>query len=109
MLNTKFLEIRDAATFIPVLAIRISGQDGYLARRAGFGETACVYLINMTSEKAAYDPYNWGNRTMITAHEYIAKEWTSLTEGDVIDVEFILGETTVKKRSEREDDYIGRP
>jgi hypothetical protein len=34
---SKLLEVRDAGTFIPVLATSISKEDGYLARRAGFG------------------------------------------------------------------------
>jgi len=39
------------------------------------------------------------------AHDYIEKHFNELKDGDVIDVEHILGETTKKKRSERHD-YI---
>ena len=102
-MTTKLLEIRDAATFIPALAIRMSREDGYLARRAGFGD-ACVYLIHLEGQKCAYDPYDWtNNRTMCAAHQYIENEWESLKDGDVVDVQFILGETTAPKRSEQED------
>ena len=38
---------------------------------------------------------------MATAHDHIVKNWVTLEDGDVIDVEFILGETKVKKVSER--------
>ena len=38
---------------------------------------------------------------MVTAHEHIILNWDQLKDGDVIDVEFILGETKVKKDSER--------
>jgi hypothetical protein len=97
----KLLEIRDAGTFIPALAIQVSGADGYLMRRAGF-ESPMIYLITLATERACYDPFNWSNRTMCTAHQYIEREWATLTDGDVIDVEFILGESAEPKRSERE-------
>lgn len=98
-MESKLLEIRDAATFIPALAVKISGADGYLARRAGFGEPM-IYLVHLTGEKAHYDPYSWDNRTMQAAHSYIMGYWNSLRQGDVIDVQFILGETSVKKNTE---------
>jgi hypothetical protein len=97
----KFIEIRDSNTFIPALAIRISRDDGYLARRAGFGD-ACVYLIHLEGGRCSYDPYDWTNRTLATAHQYIEREWTSLQDGAVVDVEFILGETLSPKKSEEE-------
>lgn len=101
-MTTKLLEIRDRGTFIPALAIEVSGADGYLMRRAGF-QSAIIYLIALATQKACYDPYNWGNRTMNTAHQYIEREWYTLNDGDVVDVEFILGETTDPKRSEQDE------
>lgn len=97
----KFLEIRDRSTFIPALAIEVSAANGYLARRAGF-ESPCIYLIALATQKCAYDPWSWGNRTMNTAHQLIEQNWLTLRTGDVVDVEFILGETSEPKRSERE-------
>ena len=38
---------------------------------------------------------------MPNAHCYIERKWRELKDGDVIDVEFILGETTSIKISER--------
>ncbi len=96
----KFLEIRDSATFIPALAIQISREDGYLPARAGFGDP-CIYLIHLTSHTCAYDPYDWPNRTMVRAHEHISDCWSSLKDGDVVDVQFINGETTAPKQSEQ--------
>lgn len=102
-MRTKLLEIRDVGTFIPALAIKVSGEDGYLMRRAGF-ESPMIYLITLATERCAYDPYNWtgGARTLHEAHRYIAEHWMELTDGDVVDVEFILGETSASKRSEQE-------
>jgi hypothetical protein len=34
------------------------------------------------------------------AHDYIRNNWPTLKDGDVIDVEFILGETNERKISE---------
>lgn len=96
----KLLEIRDKATFIPALAIHVSGEDGYLMRRAGF-ESPMIYLIALATERCQYDPFGWGNRTMNVAHQYIAREWDTLQDGDVVDVEFILGETSTPKVSEQ--------
>jgi hypothetical protein len=100
-MTTKFLEIRDRATFIPALAIQISGEDGYLSRRAGFGEVPMVYLIALATEKAHYDPFGWGNRTMNTAHQFIEANFDALVDHAVVDVEFVLGERDAPKVSER--------
>lgn len=101
-MTTKTLEIRDRGTFIPALAIQVSGQDGYLLRRAGF-ESPMVYLVMLATEQCKYDPYNWtGARTMKVAHNYITDRFDELSDGDVVDVEFILHERPEPKRSERE-------
>lgn len=98
--DVKLLEIRDRATTIPAMAIRVSGEDGWLMRRAGFGDPM-VYLVMLATERACYDPYNWGGRTMPVAHNFIAEHWDEIADDEVIDVEFILGETSAAKQSER--------
>lgn len=97
----KLFEIRDRGTFIAALAIQVSGADGWLMRRAGF-QSPMIYLVALATERACYDPYNWGNRTMSTAHHRIVEDWDTLADGAVIDVEFIRGETDAPKRSEQE-------
>lgn len=104
-METKTFEIRDKATFIPALGVRVSGADGYLMRRAGF-DGFQVYLIHLEGQTCAYDPYEWtgrrtGSMTMKEAHAYIEQNWDNLTDGQVIDVEFILGVTKKPKLSER--------
>jgi len=69
--------------------------------RAGFGD-ALVYLIHLEGQKCAYDHFEWNNQTMHVAHEYIDMNWAKLEDGDVVDVQFILGETPEPKKSERE-------
>ena len=117
----KALEIRDRATFIPVLAVDMNpgfvpidsaiGElfdtdeaQRYLLRRASYScdGTPIILLARLEGHQYAhYDPYKWGDRTFSVAHDYIAKNWATLTDGDVVDVEFILGETEASKVSER--------
>jgi hypothetical protein len=40
---------------------------------------------------------------MPLAHQHIEQNWDLLNDGDVVDVEYILGETSEPKRSERFD------
>ena len=101
-MDTKLVEIRDRGTLVPALALRVSGRDGWLFQRAGFGDQPLVYLIMLATEQCQYDPYHWDNRrTMGNAHHWIAEHWEELTSGAVVDVEFILGETAQPKRSEQ--------
>ena len=105
------LEIRDEGTFIPALAVlmnpddeRVDARAIYLLRRCGyaFDATANVLLTRLDgSGKATNDPYEWGGRTWPVAHHYIIEHWEELSDGDVGDVSFILGETEKPKLSER--------
>jgi hypothetical protein len=40
---------------------------------------------------------------MRVAHDHIMRHWSTLKDGDVVDVEYILGEAATPKTSERED------
>lgn len=103
------LEIRDTATFIPALAVDMNpGNDAqrYLLRRCGYPCDGApnVILTRLSGEgRATNDPYGWPDfeRTWQVAHDWIIKNWLTLKDGDVVDVEFILGETASPKTSER--------
>lgn len=107
-MKSKLFEIRDDGTFIPVMATRIKAKtisEQFLLSRAGYQDSeARISLWRMDgsgSGKATSDICDWqGSRTMKTAHHYIQRYWRMLKTGDVIDVEFILGETSTKKISE---------
>lgn len=106
MLETKLFEIRDSATFIPAIGVNCQasaceGSDHYLLRRAGYGDDVVILLTRLDGGKSTYDAYDWGCRTMNAAHLHIEKEWAHLPSGSVVDVEFILGETTAAKQSEQ--------
>lgn len=111
MTDIKLLEIRDRATFIPAFALTTTpANEGqrYLLRRAGYSCQPTDNLIlfgYLHTGKCHYEPYKWGgaSRTMPAAHKYIEEHWDDLKDGDVIDVEFILGETTQPKISERSE------
>ena len=110
---TKLFEIRDAATFIPVMAIQLgtnnSEEERYLITRAGYGmnvddQEKYILLIRLDLSSLMNINFNyreWGNRTFKIAHKYIDENFNNLKSGDVIDVEFILGHSGKPKISER--------
>jgi hypothetical protein len=108
-LISKVLEVRDAGTFIPVLAINMqphNEEQRYLMRRVGYpcDGRPNVILTRLSGDgQATNDPYAWtgGARTFPVAHNWIIDNWADLKDGDVIDVQFILGETPSPKMSER--------
>lgn len=117
-MEVKLFEIRDAATFMPVMATRLivneTGHMGevelWLLRRAGYNETQVlvsaaepyIILCKLDGVEAEYDPFAWSNRrTLGSAHRHIIDLWDELKSGDLIDIEYILGETQKPKESER--------
>jgi hypothetical protein len=111
-MEVKILEVRDAATFMPVMCINLKPScenERYLLSRSGYGpdpEGQGEYVL-MTplaggSGRASCDPYDWpgGATTLPHAHTYIIKHWDELRSGDVVDVEYITGQTEAKKLSE---------
>lgn len=116
-MKVKLLEVRDAGTFVAVLAIDMQPETGthpmweaqrYLLRRCGYPcdgrpNIGLTYL-DASGRPFWNDPYGWANpyhRTIPVAHNYIIEHWDQLVDGDVIDVEHILGERAEPKVSER--------
>jgi len=106
-MKTKTLELRDAGTFIPLLAVDINPDNDaqrWLMRRVGYpcdGEPNVIITRLEGAGQASNDPYSWGGRTFPVAHHWIIKHWHELKDGDVVDVSFILHETQAPKESER--------
>ena len=100
----KCFEVRDEMTFIPVMAVLLAPtneEQHWLLARAGYrtpGES--VIVTNLADARSANDCYDWPSGTMQTAHRCILDHWEMLADGDVIDCEFIRGETAVAKLSE---------
>ena len=106
-METKLFEIRDAGTFIPVIAIcpqagGWSTEEHYLIRRCGYHRPTVLLSYLDGHRPLNNDPYDWtGCNTMRQAHLYIEQHWFTLVSGEVIDIEFIRGDTPTKKVSER--------
>lgn len=105
MTETKFFQVRDRMTHIPVmctLLIAGDGEDSRELRRAGFGVGTPYYLMtNLVTMATNYDPFQWSNfHTLGTVHVHIGEVWPSLESGQVLDAEFIRGETETPKSAE---------
>ncbi len=104
-MNIKMLEIRDRATYIPVMAIKMVSEDPrerHHLRALGYGDgDPLIVLVMLGGPEAEYDPYKWGDRrTMLNAHQYIEEHYAELENCAVVDVEYILGEVSAPKESE---------
>lgn len=113
-MEVKLFEVRDSATFMPMMAVRLrwnNTAERFLLRRAGYageqidrdaGIEPYVIFCKLDGVEAQYDPFAWssGARTIPTAHRHIIENWNTLRSGDVIDVQFLVGETTTAKESE---------
>lgn len=106
----KLFEIRDRLTTMPVMAVKFNPQNDaekWLLSRAGYGVTAeeqqgyVIMWCIETGGKATYDCYDWENRTKEEAHMYLNLHFDTLESGAVIDIQYILGETTAPKQSDR--------
>lgn len=120
-MEVKLIEVRDRATFIPAMAIRLGSasysceatlREGYLFARAGYGPNRVshmeyVFMVQLAggTGMGTSDPYDWESQTMQVVHSWLInqKNWENFLSGDVIDVEFITGVTSQPKVSERND------
>lgn len=105
----KLFEVRDSGTFLPMIAIKLNPQneaERYLLARSGYGLTAeshqqYILMAAITDNGIlTYDQYSQPNRTRQVAHDYVITHFDELQNGQVIDVEFILGIKPEPKLSE---------
>ena len=106
-MEVKLFEVRDAGTFIPVIAILLGHRrepERYLLRRCGYDLNRPNIMMTLLSgeRSASCDIYHWNNRTLRRAHQHLYEKWDEMESGEVVDVEFIQGLTDTPKRSERE-------
>jgi hypothetical protein len=107
-MNTKLFEVRDAGTFIPVIATRMVSDDekeAYLLNRGGYSRSIPLVLLTRIGREdrgCHFASFEWRDLTMQTAHDYISAHFDELESGAVIDVEFIRGLRAKPKVSERE-------
>lgn len=110
-METKIFEILDRATCMTMIATKLEAsvvidssedtmqfvREMQLLNHVGLGASGSYKLLVSTIDSgyahSEIDPYGWeDSRTRITAHKYIEENWSFLKTGDVLDVEFILGE-----------------
>lgn len=118
-MKTKMFEVRDVATFIPVLAIQMEptcDTERYLLARTGYGRSPAeqaryVFVARVAGGRggATCDPYDWadGSRTMQVAHQHILENFDTLETGAVVDVQFILGMKPSPAMAERIETALG--
>jgi hypothetical protein len=113
-MKTKIFELRDKATCLVVVATKMEPESKdrsykeyerelMLLRKLGFSDFKDNPLVMLTlpnSGKNYYIPYQWNDRTLQTAHKYIQDNFDELEQDDVIDIEYILGETNQVKPTE---------
>lgn len=115
-MQVKLFEVRDRSTFVPAIGVSLGDpaneQERYLLRRSGFpvdcnAADGFVLFGRLVAGLFEYAPHHWPEnpRTMREAHKIVLRDWDELESGDVIDVEFELGETTAKKLTENEREY----
>jgi hypothetical protein len=112
-MKAKMLEVRDVATFIPMLAVQLEPDNfaaEFLLTRAGFGrgheqqrQYVLLCRINGGGGPCATDPYDWQSSTFRQVHFFVNEHWDEIQSGDVIDLEFIRGDSAAPKVSERFD------
>lgn len=107
-METKVFEVRDRLTFIPIMAIRLNQEDPqerYLVRQSGWTAEFIFARINNMHFTMGIE---WQkDRTLGTVTRHIRENWNNLISGEVIDVEFVLGEVSKPKRAQRLDDTFG--
>jgi hypothetical protein len=85
--DVKLIEIPDRATFVPAMAMRVTGTGDWLLRRAGYSlDGAPIILMRLTDCDGHYDPYHWASRTMQAAHVWLLEHFEEVATSDVVDV-----------------------
>lgn len=94
-MTAKTIEVRDKATFIPMIAIRLdpgNEADRYLLARAGYGTTpdaqrryVLLARIEGGNGEIHCDPYDWmrGARTVPRVHEWLIDHFDEIESGAV--------------------------
>ena len=105
-METKLFEIRDRHTCIVAvgtLMTAVNPKEALMLIREGYSAgDPHVLLTTAHGGRAHYDPHDWADRTMVTAHKHIAANWHDLPECALIDVEVVLGEKKEPARTEFE-------
>jgi hypothetical protein len=97
--NIRIVEIRDRATCIVAMAIKMipNMQERFLFCQIGYRSLSnpCILLVSLEApwcSARCSDEWKGIGRTFPIAHKWIEENFDSIEPCQVIDVEFILGE-----------------
>lgn len=109
-MEVKVIEVRDRATFKPVIALKVAPEnerERYLLARSGYGtesEEQNKYIILMNSRKPFNADYSFYDvtpgSTMQVIWLYLIDHWDEVEPGQVLDAEYLRGESDNPKQSE---------
>ena len=111
-MENKLIEVRDVGTTLSILFIRLSAgsvSESFLLSRVGYGRRPQEYIVAIDlihPLRIWLNPFETrmatqGARTLYSAHEEMTRNWEKYNSGDVLDVQYVLGETRHPKTSER--------
>jgi len=110
-MDSKVFELRAPATIMVIMATRLevfNEAERYLLSRSGFGRNnndfkkyIMLQCLDGGTSTASTDPYKHGIRELRIVHCYIYEMFDQLDDGQVLDIDFILGNTFEPKQPER--------
>lgn len=108
IVDAKMLAVMDSGTRIPLIAFKVSPntmKECVMLERHGFGINPHKYTFfyDIFAGNCRYDPYKLGDSyTLTPACNYIREHWGEISSGDLVDAEFIRGETSEPRNWESE-------
>lgn len=130
-METKLIELRDAATCISMIAIKMEpfkdnalnkypilwrdksgvvstlhAREEWILQHAGYGtdsEPLILYFRIDQPSQWRWSSRDWpsDDRTFSVTHRYLEEHWNEVQNCDVVDAQFILGETKIQKKTDQ--------
>jgi len=105
----KFLEVRADGYFLSMLAVgayptidKLNDREIWILNRAGrSAKHTQILLMDLVSGASSWEPGNWTDRETTITHVHLLSNWKSIKSGDVIDIQYILGERKTIRLSEQ--------
>lgn len=105
-MEIKLFEVVDRATRYSIMVVAYgykTPKERWLLERVGLGNGSAysIQVTELETGKTERDRFKWRSegRTLFEAYKYIADNWNTLSSGDLIDVEYILGEVDKPKKT----------
>ena len=110
--ETKIFAIHDVMTLVSMMVQRLvpeTLQEELILSRAGYREIDNYFFFSTFRDEMGeftYDVYKLENqRSFGTAARYIKQNWDELESGELIDIEYILGEIDEDQITRFEDEF----